>query len=307
METARVKVAGCVRTLFRRCPAVFLAATLLFAGAVFAPGPVRAGIIGGFELPAKKAKPKPPTSLPGTASASVIRPGATFTEPVTGMEFVWVPGGCFQMGSNNGGGDEKPIHKVCIDGFWIGKYEVTQKQWGKIMNKNPSRFPEGWFKIGGKYPVENVSWDDCQEFIRKLNAETSSEFRLPTEAEWEYACRSGGQVEKYSGGDDVDLVAWYDDNSGHSTHPVGRKLANGLGLYDMSGNVWEWCADWYYEGYYANSPERNPQGPGYGSSRVMRGGGLNSWHESVRSCFRSGNSPSFRSYYLGFRLVTLEH
>ncbi len=207
-----------------------------------------------------------------------------FTEPVTGMEFVWVPGGCFQMGSDNGDNDEKPVRKVSVDGFWLGKYEVTQGQWQKIMGSNPS-----YFKNGNDYPVEKVSWHDCQEFIRNLNSKSDRHFRLTTEAEWEYAARSGGQDEKYAGGNDVEGVAWYAGNSGSSTHPVGRKAANGLGLYDMSGNVWEWCADWHSD------------------HCICRGGswGTGPWH--VRSTERGGRlRPSVRSMCLGFRLVSLE-
>ncbi len=226
------------------------------------------------------------------------RAGDTWREPVTGMEFVYVKGSCFQMGSNDGDDDEKPVHRVCIDGFWIGKYEVTQGQWQKIMGSNPSRF-----KKGSNYPVEQVSWNDCQDFIKKLNRKSGKTFRLPTEAEWEYACRSGGREDKYSGGSDVDRVAWYSGNSGGFTHAVGGKAGNGLGIYDMSGNVWEWCSDWYDENYYGNSPTQNPQGPGSGSLRVYRGG---SWHirpARVRAAFRDGLGAAFRYDYLGFRLA----
>ena len=232
-------------------------------------------------------------------------PGQTFTEPVTGMEFVWVPGGgCFQMGSNDGDYDEKPVHKVCVDGFWLGKYEVTQGQWQKIMGNNPSKFPKGWFKKGDNYPVEMVSWNDCQEFIKKLNAQSTRKFRLPTEAEWEYAARSGGRDETYAGGNDVDRVSWYDGNSGGSTHHVGGKAPNGLGFYDMSGNVREWCADWYSSDYYEDSPKRNPTGPASGSNRVILGGswGNGSWR--VRSVDRGWYGLADRVNYLGFRLVS---
>ncbi len=184
-------------------------------------------------------------------------------DPVTGMEFVWVPEGCFDMGSNEGESNEKPVHEVCVDGFWMGKYEVTQGQWEKVMGNNPSSF-----KASDSHPVETVSWNDVQDFIRKLNALGKGGFRLPTEAEWEYACRSGGKQETYCGGNDVNRVAWYWENSGEKTHPVGEKAANGLGLYDMSGNVWEWVSDWYKKDYYGKSPRNNPKGPSNGFYRL---------------------------------------
>lgn len=224
--------------------------------------------------------------------------GSVWTELSTGMEFVWVPGGCFIMGSNAGNLDEKPAHKVCVDGFWMGKYEVTQGQWQQIMGNNPAMF-----KKGSNYPVEYVSWEDCQLFISKLNSRNRKIFRLPTEAEWEYACRSGGRDEQYAGGNDLDRVAWYSSNSGASTHAVGGKAANGLGLYDMNGNVWEWCLDWYGRNYYSSSPIYNPQGPSSGLLRINRGG---SWDYTVwglRSTYRSRYIPSSCYISLGCRLV----
>ncbi|MDP2279759.1 MAG: SUMF1/EgtB/PvdO family nonheme iron enzyme, partial [Nitrospirota bacterium] len=188
-------------------------------------------------------------------------------DPATGMEIVFVKGGCFQMGDTFGDGesDEKPVHEVCVDDYYIGKYEVTQGQWKAIMGNNPSHFKD----CGDNCPVEQVSWNDVQEFIQKLNEKNNPPsppftkggkggFRLPTEAEWEYAARSGGKSERYSGGNDIDSVAWYNKNSGGKTHPVGTKQPNGLGIYDMSGNVWEWVNDWYDEFYYKNSPKNNP-------------------------------------------------
>lgn len=220
---------------------------------------------------------------------------------VTDMEFVWVEGGCFQMGDSFGDGweNEKPVHQVCVDGFYMGKYQVTQAQWIKIMGDNPSRFPKG-----GDYPVENVSWHDVQKFIRKLNRKTGKAFRLPTEAEWEYAASSGGQKKKYAGADDVNEVAWCGfQESGKMTHPVGSKKCNGFDLYDMSGNVWEWCSDWYDEAYYQNSPRHNPKGPKKGSKRVKRGGGWSNFCQNVRISLRSGEVPELKGGSLGFRLV----
>jgi len=229
-------------------------------------------------------------------------------EPVTGMEFVWVSGGCFEMGCGSWAGNcdknEKPVHKVCVCGFLMGVFEVTQGQWRKVMGGNPSRF-----KKGDDYPVEEVFWNDAQKFIRKLSALNNNKykFRLPTEAEWEYACRSGGEPEIYSGGSRIDRVAWYDGNSGRRTHRVGTKSPNGLGLYDMSGNVWEWCYDWF--GDYPSGHVTDPKGPPAGLYRVRRGG---SWCNDATNC-RSANRSANRSYgpagnrsdILGFRLARI--
>lgn len=224
--------------------------------------------------------------------------GKTYTDPTTGMEFVRVEGGCFQMGDNFGDGDsnEKPVHEVCLDDYYIGKYEVTQGQWASVMGSNPSGF-----KKGDKYPVENVSWEDVQKFIDKLSRKTGRTYRLPTEAEWEYAARSGGKKEKYSGGSDDHRVAQYRYNF---THRVGTKSPNGLGIYDMSGNVWEWVQDWYGKDYYSSSSRSNPQGPSSGSSLQYRGGGWNSSSKGIRAANRGhGFKPVFRNNILGFRLA----
>jgi len=248
-------------------------------------------------------------------SAPKVRAGQTFTDSVTGMEFVWVPAGCFQMGSPSGesmrSDVEGPVHKVCVDGFWMGKYEVTQGQWQKIIGSNPSRF-----KKGDNYPVEKVSWNDCQEFIEKLNRRSNKTFRLPTEAEWEYACRAGTTT-PFSFGNTISTdQANYDGNYTYdngskgvyreSTVKVGSFSPNAYGLYDMHGNVWEWCADWYGKNYYKNSSVQNPRGPVLGSICILRGGSWDSFPRFVRSAFRFSYLPSFRLYYLGFRLVSLD-
>ena len=226
----------------------------------------------------------------------------SFTDMVTGMEFVYVPGGCYEMGCGNWTSDcapdEKPVHTVCVDDFYIGKYEVTQGQWKKIMHSNPSSFPKG-----DHYPVESISWNDIQKFIKELNKRSNRQFRLPTEAEWEYAARSGGKKGKYAGGDNVDRIAWFKDNSGGHTHPVGQKAPNGLGIYDMSGNVGEWCHDWYSENYYSKSPRNNPLGPSSGLFRVFRGGSWYSMPGKLRSAYRNNGEPSYTTSDLGFRLV----
>jgi formylglycine-generating enzyme required for sulfatase activity len=224
-----------------------------------------------------------------------------YKDSVTGMEFVFVKGGCYQMGDTFGDGspNEKPVHEVCVDDFFIGKYEVTQGQWREIMGKNPSRSKD----CGDNCPVERLSWNDLQEFIKKLNQKTGKKYRLPTEAEWEYAARSGGKREKYSGGDDVDAVAWYSSNSGNKIHPVGTKSPNGLEIYDMSGNVWEWVTDWYAPEYYNNSPRNNPEGPDSGSSRVLRGGSWSYGAWSTRSARRLRSDPDLGLIGSGFRVA----
>ena len=212
----------------------------------------------------------------------------------------YVEGGTFQMGgtSEQGSdayGDESPVHTVKVSSFYMGETEVTQRQWSAIMGSNPSSIK------GDNLPVESVSWDDCQEFIQKLNQLTGLTFRLPTEAEWEYAAR-GGRTKgyKYSGGNSIGILAWYDGNSDSRTHPVKTKSPNELGLYDMSGNVWEWCSDWY--GSYGSSAQINPSGPASGSCRMLRGG---SWRSDVRNCRvsnRGTGSPDCRNNNYGFRL-----
>ena len=229
-----------------------------------------------------------------------------FVDPVTGMEFIWVPGGCFQMGCGSWAGncssDEKPVHEVCVDGFLIGKFEVTQGQWRKVMGGNPSSF-----KNGDDYPVENVSWNDAQKFIRKLFYLNKNryQFRLPTEAEWEYACRSGGKPETYSGGTRIDHVAWYDKNSGGRTHRAGTKAPNGLGLYDMSGNVWEWCGDVYVKNTYSKHNRNNPVNTKGGSFRVQRGGSWDNFARYCRSAIRYNSTPGYRNRRMGFRLARI--
>ena len=226
----------------------------------------------------------------------------TFDANGVSFEMVEVRGGTFRMGATSEQGsdadsDEKPVHSVTLSGYYIGKTEVTQVLWEAVMGSNPSRFK------GDYLPVESVSWDDCQEFIRKLNALTGQNFRLPTEAEWEFACRGGNNSRgyKYSGSNYIDNVAWYDGNSGGKTHPVATKSPNELGIYDMSGNVWEWCADWY--GDYSSGAQTNPKGPYDGSCRVCRGG---SWFISAglcRSSYRSYNYPTYPLNALGLRLA----
>ena len=215
---------------------------------------------------------------------------------------VYVSGGTFTMGSTSEQGgdtyyDEKPTHSVTLSSYYICKYEVTQALWRVVMGSNPSKFKDN------NLPVECVSWDDCQTFINRLNSYTGRNFRLPTEAEWEFAARGGNYSRhyKYSGSNNFDDVAWYDDNSGNRTQPVGTKQPNELGLYDMSGNVYEWCGDWY--GSYSSYSQSNPTGPNSGYSRVFRGGSWRGIAWYCRSSYRGNGTPSYRDCYLGLRLV----
>lgn len=212
---------------------------------------------------------------------------------------VLIPAGEFQMGTNYIQTDSYPIHKVSLSGFYLGKTEVTQAQWRAVMGSDP---PELSFKGCDKCPVESVSWYDAQKFIKKLNLKTGGNYRLPTEAEWEYAAK-GGPGQAYTWRNNLDAIAWYGSNAGGKTHPVGQKKTNQLGLYDMRGNVAEWCQDWHDSNYYANSPSRNPQGPNTGFYKVFRGG---SWRDSpdlVRVNVRVSGTPRLRYNPIGFRLA----
>jgi formylglycine-generating enzyme required for sulfatase activity len=250
--------------------------------------------------------PSPPATEPRVAVG--VYPPPTPSEPSKtfrnglGMEFVLIPAGEFMMGSNNGDSDEKPAHKVRISTpFYLGQYEVTQREWQAVMGQNPSHF-----KGEATLPVENVSWEEVQEFLRRLNArEGGPRYRLPTEAEWEYAARAGTST-AYSFGDSerqLGEYAWYGEDLGGKTHPVGQKKPNAWGLYDMQGNVWEWVQDWYGEDTYTSAAVTDPQGPSSGSLRVFRGG---SWINDARGC-RAANrhfdAPGDRVANLGVRLL----
>ena len=226
----------------------------------------------------------------------------TFSAGGVTFRMVRVEGGSFTMGATSEQGseaksDESPVHRVTLSTYYIGETEVTQALWEAVMGNNPSNFK------GANLPVEQVSWEDCQNFIRELNRMTGKRFRLPTEAEWEYAARGGNKSQgcKYSGSNAIDKVAWYTDNSGNKTHEVRTKSPNELSIYDMSGNVWEWCQDWYHS-YYA-SYQTNPSGPSTGSNRVFRGGGWSIYARNCRVSFRNSYTPGNRSYYLGLRLA----
>jgi formylglycine-generating enzyme required for sulfatase activity len=229
-----------------------------------------------------------------------IRDGIAKEQAKYDIPMVYVAGGTFTMGCTYEQGDdcfddEKPAHEVTLSDFYIGKYEVTQAQWKAVMETNPSRFSGC-----DNCPVEKISWNDVQKFIRKLNQKTGKTYRLPTEAEWEYAARGGkgSKGYKYSGSNNAGEVAWYDRSR---THPVGQKRANELVIYDMSGNVLEWCQDWY--GSYSSSSQTNPKGPSSGSYRVIRGGSWGHYARGVRVSFRFYITPDIRISNLGFRLA----
>ena len=248
------------------------------------------------------------TSGYSSGSSSMASGSNTISIPVKdgiSIEMVKVEAGTFMMGATpemeKPNSDEKPVHQVTLtNDYYMGKYEVTQALWQAVMGSNPSEYK------GDNLPVEQVSWNDCQEFISKLNGLTGRKFRLPTEAEWEYAARGGKKSRsyQYSGSSNISDVAWYDGNSDSKTHPVGTKQANELGIYDMSGNVYEWCLDWY--GSYSSSSQTNPTGADSGSKRVYRGG---SWYDYAWSCRLSNryfNTPDFRIDDLGLRLALSE-
>ncbi len=243
--------------------------------------------------------------IQGGASNFLIAITSDYTETTSGLnlEMVFVEGGTFQMGMNDGESDEKPVHPVTLSDFFIGKTEVTQKLWREIMGSDPALL---YFKGCDQCPVERVSWNDVQDFITKLNKKTGKNYRLPTEAEWEYAAKGGNKSKgyTYSGSNSLGDVAWYSDNSGSKTHPAGQKQPNELGLYDMSGNVWEWCSDWYGSDYYQSSPSSNPKGASSGFLRVYRGGSLTDVARASRTAYRIKYYPDYRYNVLGFRLVS---
>ena len=264
---------------------------------------------------------------PASTTATAPAPPRTTTSraPVRnqyGMEMVWIPAGSFQMGSTNGEA-EQPVHQVTIrDGFYMGRYEVTQGQWQAVMGNNPSRFSN----CGANCPVEQVSWNDAQEFLRRLNGSNDGyTYRLPSEAEWEYAARAGTTAD-YAG--NLDQIAWYGNNSGNNpldavaiyakdsanyykrimenggqTHPVGQKQPNAFGLYDMHGNVWEWCQDYWHDSYAGAPTDGSARVSGGDSNRVLRGGSWVGGAGYLRSAVRGRSEPGNRLYIFGFRVV----
>ena len=244
----------------------------------------------------------------------------TYTVNGVSFKMVEVKGGTFTMGATEEQGEdatvsEKPAHQVTLSTFSIGQTEVTQELWLAVMGSNPSGFQASTNSVFGdnlQRPVENVTWDDCQTFITKLNELTGKTFRLPTEAEWEYAARGGkySQGFKYAGSNNIDDVAWYRGTTSqvygsadYGTQTVATKAPNELGLYDMSGNVQEWCQDWFGQNYYSSSPTNDPTGPGAGSYRVIRGGAFNSFDRWCRVSRRGDSQPTLADADVGLRLA----
>ncbi|MEI6575778.1 MAG: SUMF1/EgtB/PvdO family nonheme iron enzyme [Bacteroidota bacterium] len=217
------------------------------------------------------------------------------------IDMVRVKGCEFNMGTRGRAPDESPIHKVLLDDYYIGKYEVSQQIWAKVMGNDPEA---NYFSGCDSCPVEKVSWQNIMTFLKKLNAMTAMQFRLPSEAEWEFAARGGclSKGYQYSGSNSLSQIAWYESNSASRTHKVGSKRPNELDLYDMSGNVWEWCNDWYARDYYEHSPNENPPGPETGTERVMRGGSWYFDNSGLRVSDRDKGDPELRYGYVGFRL-----
>ncbi len=257
---------------------------------------------------------------------SVPRQGDEYTDPLTGMVFVYIAGGCYEMGSpsfeSGSDNDEGPVHMVCVDGFYIGKYEVTNSQYRQYRSGHRSKDYKGRSLDGENQPVVYVSWREARDYASWLGSRSGKRYRLPTEAEWEYAARGGTTTSRYWGDrSDTACVyanvhdltsdkefSWYwqhhqCDDGYAVTAPVGRFRPNGYGLYDMLGNAWEWCSDWYGSDYYSSSPKENPSGPAAGEDRVLRGGGRNCKPRSVRSASRNSSTPGFRRNHVGFRLV----
>ncbi len=242
---------------------------------------------------------KAPVTAPSarTADSQSETKNRVFTVNGVSFKMIFVEGGTFSMGSSSGEEDERPVHSVTLSDYYMGETEVTQELWQAVMGSNPSSF------TGNRRPVERVSWYDCQEFIEKLNVLTGEKFRLPTEAEWEYAARGGNKSKgyAYAGSDNVWDVAWYSSNSDGTTHEVKGKLPNELGLHDMSGNVWEWCSDWY--GSYSEESQTDPQGLTSGSARIYRGGCWFYDADLCRCVYRDRSTPTGAGNTLGLRLV----
>jgi len=239
----------------------------------------------------------------GLAVASPARAepaaGTQWTDPATGIVFVWVPGGEFEMGCSGNGcpETETPAHHRRVGGFWLSRTEITQGQWGRLMDSNPSKFHKG-----DDYPVDQVTWEDAHALIAKMNKRGGGSFRLPSEAEWEYACRAGNPADPYCGGSAPDAVAWFNANSKMSTMPVATKAANRFGLYDMSGNLYEWVEDCWHDSHAGAPADASARTGGECLSRVLRGGSWGNYPAQVRVTTRRSDSD-VKCPFIGLRLV----
>lgn len=245
-----------------------------------------------------------PAPVPAAPAPVISETEGSYTDRLTGMKFTKVPAGCFRMGSAPGepyaSGDETPYHRVCLGEYYIGTYEVTQAEWTKVMGINPSHFQS----CGGDCPVEHVSWNDAQAFVERLNKKTGKSYRLPTEAEWEFAAKDRGQTDRTPA--DVNAYAWFKPNADGKTHIKGSKQPTKLGVYDMLGNVEEWCQDWYGSSFYAFAPQNNPKGPEDGSRKIVRGGSWIGGPDKVRLSNRRQVHPDSTNPFAGFRLAFTE-
>jgi len=254
---------------------------------------------------------------PRIEKTSIMGEGKDYIEDCEGMnlKMIWIEGGTFQMGSNDGRDDEKPVHEVTLDGFWLGETPVTQLQYGTLMKKEKGFFTKKLISLnpsqfqGDDLPVETVSWEDAMVFCQKLKEKTGKKYTLPTEAQWEYSCRAGGAGKWYFGNDEMRLkeYAWYKENSGDKTHMVRQKKPNVWGLYDMYGNAWEWCLDWYNEGFYGRVEvtRLNPVNENNGENRVLRGGSYNATPWDLRSATRGWCNPTNWGFLTGFRVCRI--
>ena len=256
--------------------------------------------------PATSTSNKPNPVQPQKPAATPVRTARWAADQLR-KNMVRLEGGEFVMGvpvenEADSREDNQPAHEVSLSPFFIGKYEVTVEEWKAIMGNDPSDDASGK-NTSSTCPVDNVDWNDCQLFIAKLKELTGLPFRLPTEAEWEFAARGGGYNTSFAGGDDIEDYGWWRTNSGRVKHPVGTKRPNGYGIYDMSGNVSEWCSDFYHEEFYAHSPSKNPVGPSEGSRHVVRGGSFFNQKDACEVTYRSYTVPEDKNKFLGLRLA----
>jgi len=268
----------------------------LSTGIAFSRQPGQQASISGQDL--RNIPPDVARIMPFASKVRKNRQGFWEVELPFGIEMIYVPPGEFSMGSPSREfgrePDEGPFHRVHIKGIWIGKFEVTREIWHAVMGGGPAQ-PEK-----RNLPKGDVSYHDVQKFLLAIQMRSGLKFRLPTEAEWERCCRGGGQAPQYG---PLDEIAWHVENSGGQPHPVGTKRPNDFGIYDMLGNVWEWCSDWHGAKYYAESPDSDPSGPAQGERRIVRGGGFGHGGHYLRSAHRNDQDPAKSKPHLGFRLV----